>query len=484
MSERAYWGAYEPYPFQREVWEQTRDLEAYGLFWEMGAGKTLASIMTAAWLYERGEIDALVVLAPKGVYRNWELVELPKHMPEWLPWKAHSWISKNPMPKKDQRSFDAALKFDGLAVFAMNYEATITTLGGPALKRFLTERRCLLVCDESARLKTPGSKTSMRVVAAAKYARYCRILTGTPISQGPFDVYAQLRVLDPDFWKERGMKTFGIFKNRYALFEKRTNASGGQWNQLLRYRNLPELQELVAEVTDRKLKSEVLPDLPPKIYSRHEFMLHPDQRRLYDELRSELRAVLASGEEVSADFTLTKLTRLQQIACGFTGTDDEVEVPIGENVRLDALLELLEDVQGKAIIFARWTWEVDRICEALGDTCVRFDGKVDDEQRQHAIRAFQDSDDGPRWFVGKVSVAGEGITLTRAGTVIYASNSYRLDQRLQSEDRAHRAGMPSRAVHYIDLVATGTYDGPILSALRSKRDVGAEVTGDDLPDWI
>jgi len=483
MTERTYWGDHEPYPFQREVWERTRDLDEFGLFWEMGAGKTLASIMTATWRFERGDIDALVVLAPKGVYRNWEETELPKHMPEWVDWRAHSWVSKNPMPKKDQRSFEDAIQHEGLAILAMNYEATITKLGGAALKRFLTERRCMLVCDESARLKTPGSKTSMRVVAAAKYAKVTRILTGTPIAQGPFDVYAQLRVLDADYWTARGLKNFHLFRQRFGIFERRQSGSQ-QWNQLVRYRNLPELQELVAEVTDRKLKSEVLPDLPPKIYSQREFSLDPKQRRLYDELRSELRAVLESGEEVSADFALTRLTRLQQIACGFTGTDDGPDVPVGENVRLEALLELLEEVQGKAIIFARWTWEVDQIVAALGDTCVRFDGQVGDDERQAAIRAFQDSDDGPRWFVGKVSVAGEGITLTRAGTVIYCSNSYRLDQRLQSEDRAHRAGMPSRAVQYIDLVALGTYDRPILNSLRNKRDIGAEVTGDCLPDWL
>lgn len=483
MSTKAFWRTHAPYPFQREAWEDKRDLEAWGHLWEMGTGKTLEILMQALWLYDQGEIDGIVVLAPKGVYRNWEEVEIPKHVPDWADVDVMSWISKTPIPKKDKTRFAELLKHRGLAVFAMNYEATITKHGGDALKKFLTGRRCLLVCDESARLKTPGSKTSMRVVAAAKYARFRRILTGTPVTQGPFDVYSQIRVLDENFWKDRGIPTFHLFKNRYGVFEKRGSGSQ-QWNQLLRYRNLDELKGFVAEITDRKLKSEVLADLPPKLYSKKVFSLDPDQRKLYDELRSELRAFLDSGEEISADFALTKLTRLQQIACGFTGTDEETVVPVGENVRLAALLDLLTEVQGKAIIFARWTWEVDQIVAALGDECVRFDGLVGDEERQEAIHAFQDSDDGPRWFVGKVSVAGEGITLTRAGTVIYCSNSYRLDQRLQSEDRAHRAGMPNRAVHYIDLVALGTYDEPILDALRSKRDVGAEITGDQLPDWI
>lgn len=482
---KKYWGEYEPYDFQMEVWRDTRDLDAFALFWEMGAGKTLASIMTAAWRYRKGEIDALVVLAPKGVYLNWENVELPKHMPDWVDWRAYSWRSTKAKTKKAQRAFEATITHDGLAVFAMNYEATITDKGGPALKRFLTERRCMLVCDESARLKTPGSKTSQRVVAAAKYAPVRRILTGTPISQGPFDVYAQVRVLDPDFWKDREMRNFALFQHRYAIFERRTNYGTGQrFDALVRYRNLDELKGFVAEISDRKLKSEVMAYLPPKIYNTRIFEMHPDQRRLYNQVRDEFRAILESGEEVSGDFVMTRLTRLQQISCGFTGTDDEVNVPVGTNVRLAALLELLDEVQGKAIVFARWTWEVDQICSALGDSCVRYDGQTSADDRVRAIEEFQNSPDGPRFFVGKVSVAGEGITLHRAGTVIFCSNSYRLDQRLQAEDRAHRAGMPDRAVNYIDLVADDTYDAKILDALRSKRDVGAEVTGDTLPDWI
>ena len=199
-------------------------------------------------------------------------------------------------------------------------------------------------------------------------------------------------------------------------------------------------------------------------------------------------AELESNEIVSVTSILTQILRLHQVVCGFVKHDqgDEVEI---KNNRLDELINVLQEVQGKTIIWANYQYDIKRILKTLQgitgtDSVATYYGETPDEERQEIIRRFQDPNSELQYIISNTQTGGYGITLTEAKNVIYYSNNYDLEKRLQSEDRAHRIGQTNK-VTYIDLVAKGTVDEKIVKALRNKLDLAQEVLGDEKwKDWI
>jgi SNF2 family DNA or RNA helicase len=224
-------------------------------------------------------------------------------------------------------------------------------------------------------------------------------------------------------------------------------------------------------------------DLPPKLYSKRYFDLTPEQQRVYVEIKTEALTLLDTGDVVTAPLIITRLLRMQQVTCGYVPTDDgHVEQMIGDkNPRLDTLVELCEGLAHPAIIWAKFRKDIDLIMEKLGDKAVRYDGQTSDDERAEAKRRFQTGD--VQFFVANPAAGSTGLTLTAARTVIYYNNSFKLVDRLQSEDRAHRAGQ-TFPVDYIDIVAPNTVDVAIVNALRSKVNIAAEITGDNLKEWL
>ena len=198
-------------------------------------------------------------------------------------------------------------------------------------------------------------------------------------------------------------------------------------------------------------------------------------------------AKMESGEVATTASVLTQIMRLQQICCGFLQPDEGEIEPIRSN-RLDELLNLSEEVQGKAIIWATYSYDIQRIAKSLRDrfgpeAVATYFGETPQEERQEIVRRFQDTNDPLRFFVGQPKTGGYGITLTAANTVIYFSNSYDLEIRLQSEDRAHRIGQKNK-VTYIDLVSPATVDEKVLEALRNKINIASKVLGEDAKTWL
>lgn len=478
----------DPRPYQlQELREHGHD--AYrGLFWEQGVGKTKPIIDTVAELFTEGEIDGLMVLAPNGVHQNWVNEEIPKHLVDDVFRKTRCHIHFSTDTKKHRSSFEGTLAHEGLAVLVMSYDAVRTDRGQKAWKRFLTDRRCLYVLDESQRIKTPGAKQSKRILgsASAKAAPFRRCLSGTPIDNSPFDLYNQLRFLKPDIWRDLGISSFAAFKSYFGIWETFTNSQTGRgFQNCVAYRNLEKLNEKLLEVGSRLTKAEVLPDLPPKIFSKRYVELSPEQRRLYQNLRDDYMIELAEGD-ITAPLAIVRLLRFQQIVCGYLpiSDDDPTLVPIGDsNPRLSLLAETCEDIGHKCIIWARFTRDIELITQhkTFRGRCVRVDGSVTGPPRAKALAAFQEGD--VQFLIANPAAIGTGVTLHSAQTVIYYSNSFKLSDRLQSEDRAHRFGL-KHAVHYIDLVARGTVDVRIIESLRTKVNVASQITGDTLAEWI
>jgi len=489
----------EPYAHQRELFERTRELESYALFWEMGCGKTKPVIDTIGERFEAGSINAALILAPKAVAPNWVNDELPAHMPDRVMERAAVFLWDT--GKATNKGYQAKLaKFlatppDRLAILVMSYDAVMTERkpgakrglmkGREAAKAVLTDRETMMVLDESARIKNPDAKRTKRVQAAGRHAKMRRVLTGTPVPNSPFDVYSQLRFLDPDVWKRMGCGTFASFKAMFGVWvEHVRNDNGQRFKQLVDYQNLAILHKAVDAMGDRLLKDDVL-DLPPKMYQRMTFDMSKEQRALYEKLRDEFMVWLDTGDLITAPLAITRMLRLQQVTSGYCPTDDGNTVLIEPNPRLALLGEIVEDIPHQAIIFGKFQHDVDLIAELMkkqGRTFVTYDGRTKTDDRENARKSFKAGD--AQFFVANPAAAGEGLTLHMAKTVVYYNTSFRLSDRLQSEDRAHRAGMDDRPVTYIDLVARGTIDAHIIRALRTKVDLAAQITGDKAKDWI
>jgi SNF2 family DNA or RNA helicase len=473
-----------PYAHQEASFNDSWDAEYYALFMEMGLGKTKVAIDTMGALFEAGRIDCGLILAPKGVYDNWVKREIEEHMPEridrqimrWQPTMTQTYL-------RELREF-AALKNDKiLRLFVMNIESFSTPKGAETAIDFLTMNpNTMMIVDESTTIKNRQAARTKNIVKAGRLAKYRRILTGSPVTKSPLDLFSQCNFLSPN---ALGFQSFFAFQNRYAIVQSRTMGHRS-FQEIVGYRRLEELSEKLETFSVRLLKEDCL-DLPEKIYIRRDVALTKEQKSAYDQMKHIAMAQLGNGELATTQSVLTQIMRLQQICCGHLRTDEGYVNSLPNN-RLSELLDIAEEVQGKVIIWATWTHDLLMIADALRrrygpDSAATYYGGTPQDERQKIVTEFQDPESSLRFFVGQPKTGGYGITLTAANTMVYYSNSYDLEIRLQSEDRAHRIGQKN-AVTYIDLVSPKTIDEKILQALRDKIDIAGKVLGENAKDWI
>ena len=269
------------------------------------------------------------------------------------------------------------------------------------------------------------------------------------------------------------------------------SAGGRSFKQVIGYKRLDELNELLKAFSSRVLKKDCL-DLPDKIYITRTIELTPEQRKTYEELKKYAITDLYNEEkqkqQVSVTSVLTKMLRLHQIACGFTTTDEEENIEL-KSKRIEELMSILEEVEGKAVIWANYRYDIKRIIDEIrktyGDNSVgSYFGDTSDADRAKNLKNFQDLDSPMRFIVGNTQTAGYGINLTAASTVVYYSNNFDLEKRLQSEDRAHRIGQVNK-VTYIDIICKDTVDEKIVKSLLAKQSIAAQVLGEAVwKDWI
>lgn len=473
----------EPFAHQRKALEDSWAADYYALFMEMGTGKSKVAIDTIGALYKARKITAALILAPKGVYDNWVKGEIPTHLPDDINRMVVRWTPSTAKKFQDEMKALVYEPFDGLKIFVMNIEALSTPRGTKAAYMFMVKNCAnIMVVDESTTIKNRKATRTKNVMMLAKDAKYRRILTGSPVTKSPMDLYSQCSVLSAE---ALGFTSYYAFQNRYALVQKRKMGNRA-FQEIVGYRRLDELNLKLDKFSNRILKEECL-DLPDKMYIRRDVALTDEQKRVYTQMKKLALAKLENGELATTASVLTQIMRLQQICCGHL-QPDEGEIQVLDNNRLKELMEITEELQGKAIIWASYTHDIQQIASALRDrfgpeAVATYYGATEQDDRQDIVNRFQDKSDPLRFFVGQPKTGGYGITLTAANTVIYYSNSYDLEIRLQSEDRAHRIGQNNK-VTYIDLVSSKTIDEKILKALRGKIDLAGKVLGEEARDWL
>ena len=469
----------KPYAHQLTALEKSWNKENYAYFMEMGTGKTKVLIDNLAMLYDKGKVDGALIIAPKGVVKTWYEQELPTHLPDHIENVSVLWQPN--ITKGHQEKLDTLFEIDSaLHILIMNVEALSTEKGVKFATKFINSHKTLMAIDESTTIKTPTARRTKNIIKIGVNAKYKRIMTGSPITKNPLDLYTQCEFLDPwllDF------SSYYAFRNRYA--EMKTMHIQGRSIQVIdKFQNLDELSDTVKQFSYRVLKEDCL-DLPPKNFVTRHITLTPDQKRVYEQMKKAAMAVL-NGKVTTTMTVLTQLMRLHQITCGYVTADDGSIQEVDSN-RIKELMSILEETEGKVIIWANYQMSVGDIIRNLTktygkDSYVHYYGLTPQEIRQENIVRFQ-TDPNCRFIVGTPQTGGYGITLTQANTVIYYSNSYDLEKRLQSEDRAHRIGQ-KKNVTYIDLIAEDTVDEKIVDALKKKINIASQVMGEELKDWI
>ena len=467
----------KPFAHQKKALEMSWDKEVFAYFMEMGTGKSKVLIDNIAMLYNAGKINGALIVAPKGVYKNWFDSEIPNHMPDYIQKSVGLWRT-DPKAKDLQPLFKTGAE---LHILIMNVEAFSTKKGIQFAERFLNSHKALMGIDESTTIKNPAAKRTKNIVHLRPLTKYRRILTGSPVTKSPLDLFTQCYFLDPYLLDQ---SSYYVFRTRYAVCRK-INVSGRQVEIVVGYRNLAELSEKLKPFSYRVLKDDCL-DLPKKTFMKRTVELTDEQKKVYKQMKQEAIAFL-NGKMVTSATVITQLMRLHQITCGHFKSNDGTVQDLKNN-RIAELMDILEEVEGKAVIWAHYRHDIEKIVQAISkkygeNTVVTYFGDTTTDERQKAIKKIQDKESPVRFIVGTPQTGGYGITLTGASTMIYYSNGYDLEKRMQSEARIDRIGQ-EKPMTYIDIMAEDTIDDKIVKSLRNKVNIATEIMGEELKAWI
>ena len=463
-----------------------KNINNFAYLMEMGTGKTITAIMDLLCLHHEKGVDNCVIFAPKSVYRNWykEITEFVA--PEKTKYAISTWDPSLKDPVTKAKLTDLLEKsVVPLNVFLMNIEAISSPKGVKFLEKYLSvqdKKKTMMIVDESTVIKTHNAKRTKNLIKLSKDISYKRILTGTPVTKSPLDIYTQFAFLDP---KILGQSNYYAFRARYAKIINRPTSGGRHFPLITGYQRLDELEEKIYSAAFR-VKKEECTDLPEKIYMKRFIPMSKEQLVAYESLRRNAMFVFNDKTTTTVN-RLSQIVKLHQVCCGFT-INDHGEIHDLPNKRYDELLDVLEEVDGKVIIWATYRHNIETITNKLkekyGDTkAAAFYGDTENQVRLDLVRDFQSETSDLTYLVANPKTGGYGITLTASHTVVYFSNNYDLEIRLQSEDRAHRIGQKNK-VTYVDFVCQGTVDEKILTALKNKVDIASQVIGDELKSWI
>lgn len=466
----------DPRPYQQECFDMIHNRAYNGILLPMGTGKSNIACATMMHKFGKGEITGVLIFANKGSYRNWDKDQLVKHLRPDLKRRIVYWDSSTNMKRLDdfKSLYD---RKDELKIFVVNIEAISNRKSQAVAEcvKFIKYHRCYMLVDESSTIKNISAQRTENAIKLGERTVCRTIMTGSPITNSPLDVWSQCLFLSP---YALGFDSFYAFRSTFCDLEKSSVYQKGKKRDFISvsgFKRLDDLRNILDKFCYIKTKEQCL-DLPAKVYQRFYVEMSDEQSKLYNKFKKE--AMIAINDStVSATVVLAKLTKLRQIACGFVN-DDERNVHFIKNNRIEELMNILKETSSKVVIWCHFVEMIKliemRIKEEFGkNSVVSYFGETSGEQRPENIRQFQE-DDSCRFFVSNPSVGGFGVTLTSSDYCIYFNNDYSLEKRDQSEDRLHRIGQ-ERNVTYIDMIMSGTLDEYILEVLRSKRDVAALV---------
>lgn len=460
------------YAHQKRAHEKIDKMKVCALFMGTGTGKTKVALDKGVKHYCQSEIDAILILTLKGVHEQWVEEQVPTHVHPDIPYVTHVW--KGMKTQMEKRAFEKFLKSDKLQILTINIDAVKGDKAWNLLRRFASKHqgRILMAIDESQEIANHTSARSEEVCKFGEMLDYKMIMSGTPIPKNLVSEWSQFLFLDPNII---GHKYVTAFRKEYC------DMGGFQNTKVVAHRNVERFHELTSPYIFRVTKEEEL-DLPPKVYTREVFQMHPDQQRHYDEIKATAISKMDGGEVMSVKNAATMILRLQQITNGLF-VDDYGEAHDLPNPRLELLKKLDQRIEGKKIVWATYTRDVNLIKGIFSNRCVTYTGQTSPADRTYAKQAFMAPDSGVDIFISNPAAGGTGLNLQgECATAIYYNNSFNAVHRWQSEDRIHRIGT-YKTITYIDLLAMKSVDYRILRNLKAKKDF-QEYVLDDLRKMV
>jgi SNF2 family DNA or RNA helicase len=429
---------------QREAVAKVRPSRVGALFMDMGTGKTRTTIELAK--IRVNKIDKVVWFTPVSLKLS-VAEEIRKHTDCEDIHVFDSKTNQRNMPK---------VRWYIVGIESMSSSNRVVA----AVNQIITERT-MVVLDESSYIKGHNSKRTERLTFICARAKYRIILTGTPLSQGVVDLFAQMRFLSP---KILGYSSFYSFAANHLEYSEKFPG------MIVRAHNTEWLAAKINPYTYQIRKKDCV-DLPEKLYSSEWFYMTYEQRCWYERLKDDFLMNVDPDDWDS--YKLFQLfSGLQQVVCGFYNEKykgKEVRHEF-ENDRIKVLAEIINRLPAdeQVIIWAKYLYDIKQICKVLkGKSFVLYTGKQSEKQKEQSKQAFKASD--AQFFVATPGSGGHGLTLNEAGTVIFYNNSFKYSERLQAEDRCHRIGQ-DKNVHYIDMVCENSIDERIMSSISKKED--------------
>ncbi len=443
----------KPYNHQMKALDLCIQNQAFALLMEMGTGKTWVMVNLLEHLKMMDELKRpALVVCPLSVCSVWG-GELVKHSDN-LNARLLCGTRYERLKALNEPADTYVVNYEGLRVIK---------------EELLQKNFSMVICDESQKIKNRTAQQSKIVYELGKRAERRYILTGTMIVNNPLDSFGQFKFLNESILGSN----FFAFQNRYAIMVQH-----GRVRFPARFVNVDELAKKIEPWSYRVTKAECL-DLPEKIYETRHVELSDKARAIYKQLATELVAeVEHGGPLVTAPIILTKLLRFSQLTAGFTVTEDGALMEVG-NEKLRVLEEILDEAEGKVVVWVKFRHELKMVGELLNKIHVGYvalSGETAQKDRETNLRRFRE-DDVVRVFVAQLEAGGVGIDLTAASTCVYMSNSYSHGTRDQSESRIHRNGQKNNCL-FIDVVARGTIDEKVITTLKTKKDLAAIINQD------
>lgn len=466
----------KPYEHQQAAFIDSRNRKIYAPWWEMGTGKSKLIIDTVGYLFCQQEIDGVILVGDKGNYLNW-YGEIEKHLPPTIQRRAAHWASHLDRGEKWRLEQLMAAKDNVLDFFLINVEAFSSGRVIQTGLRFIRGHYVFMLVDEATSIKSPKSQRHRGAKSLGQHCEYKRVMTGTPVAESPLDLYGICEFLGKELL---GFPTYTSFRAHFCQLERQYLGPGRpSFDIVIGYKNLEHLTQSLDAFSSRITKDQCL-DLPDKVYETRDVELTDEQQVAYNAVRDTAVLQLEEGLMTSTA-AVTTLNKLQQIVCGHVKLDDGTIAEIPSN-RTDIVLDILGEIgSSKCIIWCAFQKDVELVARAIREwkknpyCVVEFYGLTSDKDRVTAKDRFQ-NDPTCLYWVGTQSSGGKGNTLTAATYEIFYSNTYRLEHRLQAEDRAHRIGQTQK-VTIIDLVARKTVDERIRGCQIEKQDLASQVLG-------
>lgn len=466
------------YQHQVEALDAMRPHRAFALLMSMRTGKSKVILDEWEEKVRQEQARDLLVIAPAGSYRGWE-GEVAKH----LSMKVDVAVWESRLVPDQRRDFRRIVRgTDRPRLVLVNTEAFSTVREAQdACFDFVRTGQTIVAVDESTTIKNPDAARTKQICGLAPMAKWRRILSGLPTPTSPLDLFSQFWFLDPAILRANN---FESFKRRYAITRKMR--VGGRWMwPVVGYKNTDELNGKIAPYSFRRTLRDCY-DVPDKVYVRRDVDLTDEQKRIYADLKKKATSKIAEGKHVTATEVITQMLRLHQLCCGWVVDDEARQINEVPSNRLSSLVQLLEEFDGKAVIWCSYRHDLEKIAaklrKDLGDQAVACFYGGNKNTREEDSRRFEGDPQCTR-MVATPGAGGRGRTWAVADLLVYYSNTDNLEHRDQSEERASVVGKMN-PVTVVDLITRGTVEEKIVKSLRDKINMAGKITGDNYREWL